>query len=191
MVTKADIRRDMRRRKAECPIDERTTLSARITAALTQHPRWQAAQTVLLYHSLPDEVYTHDLIRQALDERKKVLLPVVVGDDLELRPLQHEDDLQEGAFHILEPQGIEFTDYDAIDLAVIPGMAFTRDGRRLGRGRGYYDRLLSRLTRSKDSLSPQHTYTIGLAWPFQILTDLPTEPHDITLDEVISVWLPK
>ena len=69
-----------------------------------------------------------------------------------------------------------FTDYAAIDLAVIPGVAFTPDGRRLGRGRGYYDRLLARFARA---------YTIGLAFPFQLLEDIPTEPHDIKLNEIL------
>jgi 5-formyltetrahydrofolate cyclo-ligase len=137
---------------------------------------------VLLYHSLPDEVDTHQLIGSALQEGKRVLLPVVVGDDLELRFLPTPDALREGAFHILEPTGAPFTDYAAIDLAVIPGVAFTPDGRRLGRGRGYYDRLLAHFPQSLSS-SP---YLIGLCWPFQLLADLPTEPHDLTVHAVIA-----
>ena len=78
----------------------------------------------------------------------------------------------------MEPTGDPFTDYAAIDLAVIPGVAFTPDGRRLGRGRGYYDRLLAHF--------PQSPYLIGLCWPFQLLADLPTEPHDLTMHAVIA-----
>ena len=67
---------------------------------------------------------------------------MVKGDDLELRLYTGDDRLTEGAFHIDEPTGTAFTDYAAIDLAVIPGVAFDRRGNRLGRGKGYYDRLL-------------------------------------------------
>ena len=135
------------------------------------------AHTVLLYHALPDEVETRDLIQQAIDAGKQVLLPVVVGDNLELRCLPTPDALHEGAFHIFEPNGEAFTDYSAINLAVIPGVAFTVDGCRLGRGRGYYDRLLPHLN---------NVYKIGICWPFQLVEALPTESHDIMLDTVIT-----
>lgn len=177
-MTKSEVRQEIRRRKAACSAEERASLSREVIGKLIATPQWQQAHTVLLYHSLPDEVATHDLITEALSAGKRVLLPVVVGDDLELRFLPTPDSLREGAFHILEPTGDPFTDYAAIDLAVIPGVAFTPDGRRLGRGRGYYDRLLAHF--------PQSPYLIGLCWPFQLLADLPTEPHDLTMHAVIA-----
>ncbi|MCR4995595.1 MAG: 5-formyltetrahydrofolate cyclo-ligase [Bacteroidales bacterium] len=178
-TSKASIRSEIKSRKARCADKERAALSQAVTSRLTNHPRWHQAQTVLLYHSLPDEVDTHALIRRALSEGKKVLLPVVIRDELELRCLNVEDELHEGAFHIQEPTGERFTNYTAIDLAVVPGVAFTSDGGRLGRGRGFYDRLLPQL-----KVGP--TYTIGLAWPFQMVDELPLEKHDIPLDEVIT-----
>jgi 5-formyltetrahydrofolate cyclo-ligase len=139
-------------------------------------PQWLEAQTVLLYHSLPDEVCTHALIDSALQQHKRVLLPVVVGEELELHQYTDHGALQEGAFHILEPQGPTFTDYAAIDLAVIPGVAFTTDGKRLGRGKGYYDRLLPRTT----------AHRIGLCFHFQLLDDIPTTNLDATMDEIVT-----
>lgn len=195
-MTKSEVRQEIRRRKAACSAEERASLSREVTAKLVATPQWQHAQTVLLYHSLPDEVATHDLITEALSAGKRVLLPVVVGDDLELRFLPTPDSLREGAFHILEPTGAPFTDYAAIDLAVIPGVAFTPDGRRLGRGRGYYDRLLVRFSTPSFNHSPSleerepagepSPYLIGLCWPFQLLADLPTEPHDLSMNAVIA-----
>lgn len=129
---------------------------------------------MLLYHSLPDEPDTHAFIRQWAG-RKRILLPVVVGDDLELRVYAGDDSLRTGAFHIAEPAGEAFTDYAAIDLAVIPGVAFDRRGNRLGRGKGYYDRLLPRLT----------AYKIGVCFPFQRVESLPAEAHDVRMDEII------
>ena len=132
------------------------------------------ARTILLYYPLPDEADLRPLIVKLAD--RCILLPVVVGDDLELRLYEDEDKLSEGAFHILEPQGKAFTNYEEIETALIPGVAFTREGDRLGRGKGYYDRLLSRLTK---------TYKIGVCWPFQIVEAMPHEEHDIRMDKVI------
>lgn len=180
--SKSALRAQMRRRKALYTPEQREQLSNDIILKLMALPLWQEARTVLLYHSLPDEVCTHALIKAALQQHKRVLLPVVVGNDLELHQYAVEDALVEGPFHILEPQGEIFTDYDTIDLAVIPGVAFTPDGKRLGRGKGFYDRLLSRL-----NTMPRPTTTIGLAWPCQMLSQIPTEPHDITVQQVITV----
>lgn len=174
---KAETRKFIRQQKRAYETKELAELSDKVVERLTVNERWQQAKTVLLYHSLPDEVATHALIQKAVEAGKRVLLPVVVGDDLELREFRRQEALHEGAFHIQEPDGIAFTDYAAIDLAVIPGMAFTADGRRLGRGKGYYDRLLSRLS---------HVYKIGICWPFQLLDELPAEAHDIRMDAVVT-----
>jgi 5-formyltetrahydrofolate cyclo-ligase len=102
-------------------------------------------------------------------------LPVVVGDKLELRQFEGVEKMQKGAFGIMEPQGEAFTDFDSIDLAIIPGVGFSPQGARLGRGKGYYDRLLPNL----------HCPKIGLALPCQIADEIPTDEWDIPMDEVI------
>lgn len=133
-------------------------------------------QTILLYHSLPDEIDTHTLIPTLLSIGKTVLLPTIVDDDLELH--QYIDEIalsQSSTFGIQESTGPLFTDYSKIDLAIIPGMAFTPTGNRLGRGKGYYDRLLPHL----------QCPLIGLAFPFQIVDYIPCEEHDISMTEVI------
>lgn len=154
-----------------------TQLSAEILKKVEEHPRFQAAQTVLLYHSLKDEVQTHDFIER-WSQHKQILLPVVVGDELELRIYEGRQSLHIGAFGIEEPTGAVFTAYQDIPVAVIPGVGFDRNGNRLGRGRGYYDRLLPRLT---------HTYKIGICFPFQVIDKIPTEPQDIPMNEVITL----
>ena len=133
--------------------------------------------TILLYHSLPDEVGTHDLIRTLYAQGYTVLLPSVVGNDLALHVYEGEDTMNtSAAFGIHESSGALFTDYSHIDLAIIPGMAFTQQGDRLGRGKGYYDRLLPHL----------RCPLIGIAFPFQLLPFIPTESHDIQMNEVIT-----
>ena len=175
-MTKQELRQEIRRRKAACSTEERAALSRVAIANLLSTPEWLAAETILLYHSLPDEVNTDSLIRHTFQHGKRIILPAVTGYDLELREYCGEEHLVEGAFHIQEPVGDVFTDYFSIDLAVIPGVAFTPAGARLGRGRGYYDRLLPRLV---------GTYKIGLCWNFQIVKNIPVEPHDVLMDSVV------
>lgn len=133
---------------------------------------------VLLYHSLPDEVNTHSLIRDLHDNGKKVILPTVIGDDLELHEyVDDESFVLSSSFNIQESNGPLFTDYSSIDLAIIPGMAFTPDGVRLGRGKGYYDRLLPKIS----------CPFWGLAFPFQIVNYIPAETHDVRMSDVLTV----
>lgn len=135
---------------------------------------------VFAYYSMADEVDTHELVR-ALDRAGHlVLLPRVIdGTHLELREYHGDQDLKEGiAYHILEPVGPVFPPerYGEIGVALIPGVAFDRSGHRSGHGKGYYDRTLKQLT---------HSYKIGVAFPFQIIAEIPTNEFDVMMDEVI------
>ena len=135
-------------------------------------------QTIMAYWPLTDEVDIRPLIDQLVAEGKAVLLPKVTGDEtMELHRYTSRDDLQEGAFHILEPTGEVFEDYDTIDVALVPGMAFDAAGHRLGRGKGYYDRFLS---------AHPYIYKVGICFPFQRVAEVPFEAHDVVMDEVIA-----
>ena len=172
---KKELRSLIKKRKAEIPGSALKTLSTDILEALEQHPVFRSAHTILLYHSLGDEVHTHDFIEK-WSASKQIVLPVVVGDDLELRSYSSPADLSVGAYGILEPTGAPFNNYDTIDLAVIPGVAFDASGNRLGRGKGCYDRLLPKIVAPK----------IGICFPFQLVDEVPAETFDIQMDEVIS-----
>lgn len=150
-------------------------LSAKVLQRLEACPAFKAAKTVMLYYALPDEVDTHNFVEQWAKE-KQIILPVVIGDDLELRSYHGRHELAVGAYGIEEPTGLAFTEKERIECIVVPGVAFDRHGNRLGRGKGYYDRLLPRL--------PQ-AYKIGLCFPFQLVDEVPAEPFDIPMDEVI------
>lgn len=165
--------------------------SADILAALEAHPAFRAANTVLLYHSLKDEVDTHEFIRkwsdrkhkwsdqkQKLSDQKRILLPVVVGNELELRLYTGPQDMAIGAYGIEEPTGEVFTDYAEIDFIAVPGVAFDRNGNRLGRGKGYYDRLLPHIPSA---------YKAGICFPFQLVEEVPAEPFDIQMDTIITL----
>ena len=88
------------------------------------------------------------------------------------------DALVFGAFGILEPQGERPCPAGEIDLVVCPGVAFTADGRRLGRGRGYYDRYLG--------VPAFRGFRVGVCYAHQLVDDLPVEPHDVRMDRVIT-----
>lgn len=125
---------------------------------------------------MKDEVQTHSFIEK-WRKQKKVILPVVVGDILELRVYTGATDLRIGPFGIAEPTGELFTDYASIDIAIIPGVAFDIAGHRLGHGKGYYDKLLPQLTKALKA---------GLCFPFQVVDKVPTEPFDIPMDIIIT-----
>ena len=149
---------------------------------LPPSPRLEDARTILLYAALPDEVPTQALMDGAVAQGKAVLLPRVVSDvDMELCRYTGHQDLKAGAYGIMEPTGELFTDYAKIDVAIIPGMAFDADGHRLGRGKGYYDRFLSRVP---------YIYKIGLCFSWQMVEQVPCDEHDLLMDTVIQIARP-
>ena len=180
MESKSTLRQLMRARKNAFTQQEREQQSHEIMRLLEDHPVFQKAHVVLLYASLPDEVQTMEFIAK-WQGRKQILLPVVVGDVLEVREYAVGASLEQGRLGIPEPRlGRVITDLSVIDLAIIPGVAFTMDGKRLGRGKGYYDRLLSHPTFGS-------VYKLGICYPFQLLPELPTSSHDVFLDEILTL----
>ena len=110
-------------------------------------------------------------------QKKKLLLPLIVGDDLRLLLYEGPESLKPGPFGILEPKadGIEVPKNE-IDLIIVPGVAFDKDKNRMGRGRGFYDRLLSTLNAPK----------VGICFGFQMIPQVPVEPLDKKMDYVIT-----
>ena len=172
-LTKPLLRQQMRDAKRQHQ-EQLAAMSEDIVIRLCQ--RIADSQTVMAYWPLPDEVDIRPLIAQLVTEGRTVLLPKVLDDEqMELRRYCSEADLAEGAFHIMEPVGEPYTDYDKIDVVLVPGMAFDAAGHRLGRGRGYYDRFLT---------AHSHLYKIGVCFPFQRVAEVPTEEHDICVDDI-------
>ncbi|MBO5538154.1 MAG: 5-formyltetrahydrofolate cyclo-ligase [Prevotella sp.] len=173
-MTKNELRAYIKQQKRQYTSQQLRVLSLSVINRLLAHPRMQAAQSVLLFHSLPDEVFTHHAIEQLFRQGRQVFLPVVVGDGLmQMGLYAGSEALHQGAFHILEPEPVTEA---TVDVAVVPGVAFDAQGNRLGRGKGYYDRFLS--------LHPE-VYKLGLCFPFQLVSEVPASPHDVPVDEVI------
>lgn len=137
------------------------------------------AKIVMFYLSYDGEVNTKEMIREALRQGKIVTVPVCNRKKNTIDPckINATTKFKKGAYGILEPISKCRISPQKIDLAIVPGVAFDRRGKRLGRGKGYYDRFLK--------LLPKTTERIGLAFRFQILPSLPVKPHDISLGRTI------
>lgn len=174
-MEKSEIRASMRSRNRALSSAERLVASTAIFSAVERLPEFRTARTVALFAALPDEPATDEVMARWLETRN-IVLPRVEGETMQFyvcRP----DALKFGAFGILEPQGEELCPPERIDLIVCPGVAFTDDGRRLGRGKGYYDRYLS--------LPAFHAYRVGVCYAHQLVEELPVEAHDVRMDRVI------
>lgn len=187
MTSKKELRASVRILKKQHTNDELKALSANVARKLLGLSCVKEAKTVLLYCSLPDEVYTMDIIHKLKGSGKRIVLPRVISErDMELREYTGDNDLTKGSFDIMEPCGKLFSDYTSIDVAVIPGMAFDTHGNRLGRGKGYYDRCLAKILDAEKNRTQGHIYKIGICFNFQLLDEIPHDEHDIPMDIVIS-----
>ncbi len=132
------------------------------------------AKTVLMYWSVNDELPTHKFIKK-WSQSKTILLPVVKGDHLAIRPFKTEANLVSGSFKIMEPMNSR--DYmKLVDLVIVPGVAFDRKKRRLGRGRGYYDRYFKN----------KHITKWGIGFDFQLYETIPSASFDIQMNRIIT-----
>ena len=179
IMDKKELRQQIAMLKKQLSTAERMAASLEVEHRVMASQQWNDAQVVLLYHALPDEVSTAVLMEAGMKEGKRVLLPVVVGDELELRVYEGPEAMKKGAFGILEPTDEVFppAQYEDIQLAIVPGVAFDPDGHRLGRGKGYYDKLLPRL---------KNAFKMGICWSFQRLQQIPAEAHDVKMDWTIG-----
>lgn len=176
-MNKQELRARMRQLKKEMTAEQRLQWSSSACDRIVRLPQWREARVVMLYSALPDEVDVSALIKQAWQEGKHVLLPKVTGDaEMEVQTVGPDTPFTAGAFGISEPMGVKFQDFSAIDLAIVPGMAFDVRGNRLGRGKGYYDRFLPLLARA---------YRLGVCFPFQYLEEVPAESTDCRMDSVV------
>jgi 5-formyltetrahydrofolate cyclo-ligase len=177
-MTKAELRREMRLRLQTLGAD-RLEKSRAICAAISAHPCFVEGQRVALFSSLPSEP---DL--SALWERgeRGFCYPRVTQETMEFVEITKPDDLVPTAWNpwIREPAmtAASIVDPGEIKLILVPGLAFTRTGLRLGRGGGFYDRYLSQL--------PAQTVKLGVCFEMQIVETLPAEPHDHCLDMIVT-----
>lgn len=175
-MNKDIIRSQIRAAKALVGEAERRSAAASVFNRLENMAAFMMADRILMYHSLPDELSTHEFLDH-WGKRKRFFLPRVNGVNLDILPY-NKSTLRLGAFHIEEPDGYDTTSVDDIEMIIVPAVAFDRKGNRVGRGKGYYDRLLATTRALK----------VGVGYDFQLRPDgdIEPDPHDVPLDIVIT-----
>ena len=162
------------------PLASREAASLAIAARLASLPAWVRARTVALHAPLGAEVDTAELARLAKAAGKRIAWPRISSTGVVLEfACCGADELVPGPARALEPpRTAPSLPLDALDLVVVPGVAFDASGRRLGRGRGHYDATLARLRPG--------TARVGLAFEEQVVERVPVDPHDVPLDVVVT-----
>jgi 5-formyltetrahydrofolate cyclo-ligase len=177
---KAALRRRLRERLRSLSAGERSQASAQIRQRLAEQPVWQKAQSVLFYAPTASEPDLWPLAIEALSLGKAVALLRHAPDTDSYAPCRIGEtsrDLQPGRFGIPEPAAhCPIVELKQLDLALVPGIGFTLDGGRLGRGKGYYDRLLAEVP----------GFTCGVAFDCQLAAEIPLEPHDVRLNCILT-----
>lgn len=153
--------------------DESIEIVQRLEQFLSSYP--QENKNIVLYYPLSDEVDVRSLL-DSLQGRWAVFLPVIAGDDIALKSYLDKSSLKNGArYNIPEPVGDEVN--ITPNIVIVPGLAFNFAGSRMGRGKGYYDKFLSRFPKA---------IKIALSYKSQLIDNIPVEPHDYKMDVVIT-----
>lgn len=168
-------------RKAQ---ENKEGLSETICDTFAAQPEFIAARTVMVYIDVRTEVRTRQALPALLASGKRIVVPYCVDKELELFLLEDMDELSIGMYKILEPKPElrdrpeKRVDVTEVDLIMVPGVAFDRQGARMGHGFGYYDKLLEH-ARSDAPL-------VALAFECQLFPEIPTQSHDIFMDKIIT-----
>lgn len=162
-------------------LSDRAARSRAILDALTAQPLYKSCEVLLLYRNFKSEAETDALFSHAVQCGKTVFFPRCIPGTNEMRFYRVEslDDFEHGAFGLLEPR-TACTPLESAQLkdalCLVPGLAFTEDGTRLGWGKGYYDVFLTQ----------NPVCTVGLAFDVQIVKDIPADPHDRRMDFLLT-----
>lgn len=184
MIDKKSIRKAVLTEREGLPAIERARMSLNVVEALRQTTLMARSSLILAYIPYRGEVDLSLLFDLLESQGKKLAFPKVVDKASGYMEPYFVDapwrnNVKPGAFNILEPEGsIRVADPASLDLVLVPGVAFDREAYRLGFGGGFYDRFLPRLSK--------RTFTVGIAYQFQVITEVPRDPHDIALDGICT-----
>lgn len=177
-MTKKELRAVMHRKNLGITPSERAAASGRIFARAELSEAFGRARTVGVFCSLADEPDTSEALARWSAAGRRLAVPRVEGDVMRFYEYDPRT-MRPGAFGIVEPgPEARLCEPRELDLVIVPGTAFTAAGARMGRGRGYYDKYLAQ---------PEvHAVKIGVCYAHQLVGELPSEPHDVAMDQVIT-----
>jgi 5-formyltetrahydrofolate cyclo-ligase len=173
-MNKKELRKAIKAKVAQLTNEEKNLEAISVFNHIEKSNIFKKSKNIMLFSSLPDEIPTqHTIDRWA--EQKNIYLPRVNGDDLDIIKYQ-PGILHKGSYDIMEPEGNKTADPSVLDMIIVPGVAFDRNGNRLGRGKGFYDRFLSQTNAT----------TIAVCFDCQLINDIPTESHDLPAQFVVT-----
>lgn len=175
------IRKEILEKRKNLSQETRSAYSKKIIDKIFNSEAYKNSKTIMTFISFSDEVDTHDFIKKAIEDGKKIVVPITYPKTKALKPswVKDFDELEPGFYDILAPKKEyeRFIDSKEIDLIIVPGVAFRKDGYRVGYGGGYYDRFLSKLP---------NTPKIAIGFNIQVVEDLPTDNFDIPVDYIYT-----
>ena len=175
-MDKKALRREIREKKRAMPEAEIISRSERLGELFVNSEAYHNAKTVYGYLPYNQEVRTVPMLQQALRDGKRVAVPKIYGDTMKFLYLDDLSKVEKNDMGIPEPIADDPVAEDETALVLMPGLAFTKKGDRMGYGGGFYDRFLAQ--------EPHHP-TLALCYEFQIVDSLPTEEYDIPVDTVL------
>jgi 5-formyltetrahydrofolate cyclo-ligase len=178
IAMKEGLRQEFFQRRKKLSSQEVEEKSRTIKTLLARLPEYRTGQNISFYISRENEVKTHEMIKDCLNEGKTVSVPVIEGKYIQLSELKNFEDLKPGAFNILEPGKKRIINPAVLDVIIVPGLAFDLQGNRIGFGRGYYDRLLRE--------TGDQTIRVALSFENQIADALPCTDLDEPVDLIIT-----
>ncbi|MDP3765419.1 MAG: 5-formyltetrahydrofolate cyclo-ligase [Nanoarchaeota archaeon] len=164
------------KKRKSLPKEEIIEKSKKIENNLFNLKQYKNSKTIVFFVSFNSEVHTHEMIRKSL-KNKTIIVPKVVHHKLEPSVIIDFDNLIQGKFGILEPIETMKIAYKNIDLVLVPGIVFDKEGHRIGYGFGYYDKFLAKVTKA---------IKVGMAFDFQVVEKIPKEMHDVPVDLVVT-----
>lgn len=176
-MTKTEIRKQMKGLNTALSSEQREELSARIFNEAERLPAFARAKVVALFASLKDEPLTAPTLER-WSRFKRIVLPRVEGDIMRFYDYDPASMNDSGSFGISEPEATALCRPEEIDFIIVPGVAFTAAGMRLGRGKGFYDKYLSQ--------PGFRGVKAGVCYAHQLVGELPVEPHDVFMDYVVT-----
>jgi len=178
MISKQQLRREIAELRRELDPDWIAATSARIAENLQQLDEFRRADTVALYMAIAGEVDLSNLFSSCWHQGKHTCIPIysAMKKNYEMAEITANTSFQTGHYGIPEPQRFTHIGTDKIDLMIVPGVAFDLSGNRLGRGGGYYDRILRGF----------NGFSLAVAFDFQVHSRVPSDSHDIPVDMIVT-----
>ncbi|AAK79064.1 5-formyltetrahydrofolate cyclo-ligase [Clostridium acetobutylicum] len=177
--SKKELRKNMVLKRDSLEPDLKSIKDNMIYNKVINSIQYKSANNIFVFVSYKSEVDTHNIIRTAIADGKKVFVPKVISKEkgMEAAEIRGFFDLEKSAYGILEPKSSNYIEPESIELLLVPGLAFDESGGRIGYGGGFYDRYMSLLDKS--------AVKVGICYDFQVIDKVIMNINDVPVDKII------